>query len=474
MHLESISHYLGLDDYRLRQKNENFAVYYEPDKLINAHMLLCGMSGTGKSFQTLRMLESAAKTGVQVDVFDVHDELSNIKNASVCLYSQYTAYGYNPLVLETDAHTGGVNRQVDFIVNLIRKATPQFGAKQEAALRYLLIDTYYASGISQKDTNSWHRKKITEQQRQKIIEQRQWSQLREYYPTMDDLRSYAKRKITTLMMGGDNKSVTALDHLCRSKSRLHSCLTKASKSVTDDDIAKMQKMIEKNKNECIENYTNFVNAMQTGREIDDVLKYDSMDVLTSVIQRLDILNSAGIFSANEPDFGNSNVRVHQIKSLSSEQQILFVKLRLREIFEKYKRMGATKSGTEIRQIVFLDEAHKYFTDDNDDIVNIIAKEARKFGLGLWCASQQPTEFPESFLTNVGATVLLGIHASFWKRSANLLRISEESLKWIKPKEVMAIKLQKDGRADPPFVNIVVPNPNSAFGQRAASEYSQRS
>jgi hypothetical protein len=47
-----------------------------------------------------------------------------------------------------------------------------------------------------------------------------------------------------------------------------------------------------------------------------MLKYDSADTLASVLQRLELLNSAEIFRANPPPFGNANARVHQIKSLT--------------------------------------------------------------------------------------------------------------------------------------------------------------
>ena len=76
-------------------------------------------------------------------------------------------------------------------------------------------------------------------------------------------------------------------------------------------------------------------------------------------------------------------------------------------------------------------------------------------------------FPESFLTNVGATILLGLHTSYWKKSASLFRISEDDLRKIKPKEVMAVKFLKDGCVDPPFTNVIVPNPASQLGRRAA-------
>jgi len=249
---------------------------------------------------------------------------------------------------------------------------------------------------------------------------------------------------------------------------LNSLQRKLNKEVDDQEIEQLEGQVEKTKDKCIEAYTTFIKAMDTGREIDDVLKYDSTDVLISVLQRLQLLSATGILSANNPPFGRSRVRVHQIKSISHEQQVLYVKLRLQDIFEQCKKMGPTPTGTELRHIAFLDEAHKYFTNEPDDIINVISKEARKFGLGLWCASQQPTAFPESFLTNVGATVMLGIHTSYWKRASSMFRISEDALKVIKPKEVMAVKLLFDGAVDPPFVNVVVPNPNSDLGKRAAA------
>lgn len=465
--MAQMKHYLGLNEYHFRQKNNEMPTIYDPERLINAHMLLCGMSGTGKSFQSLRFLESAARAGVEIDIFDVHEELDGLQGSIACKYSQATGYGFNPLVLDTDKHAGGVNRQVDFIVGLIRELTPQFGSKQEAALRNILTDTYAAGWIRQTDPASWQRKKITERMRADIVKNNRWSELREYYPTIDDLMSYATRKIMALTIGGDNKCAIAFENLAKSRAKLNSLQSRYAKASNDEEVQKLEGQIATAKEKCIDGYTDFVNAMKTGREIDDILKYDSVDVLTSVMQRIQLLNSTGIFRANEPPFGNARVRVHQIKSLSTEQQVLFVKLRLREIFERRKQQGATASGTELRHVIFLDEAHKYFTKDSDDIINVLAKEARKFGIGLWCASQQPTEFPESFLTNVGATVLLGIHSSYWKRSASMLRISEDGLKYIKPKEVLAIKLQKDGEADPPFVNVIVPNPNTAAGRRSS-------
>jgi len=466
-------HYIGLSENDLRQKYKETPVYYEPTALINAHLLICGMSGVGKSFQSLNFLRSAALACGEIDVFDPHDELDAIPGSAACMFSQATCYGFNPLELNTDIHTGGVNRQVDFFVGLIKGVTPQFGIKQEAALRNLLLDTYAACGIKQSDPSSWHKKSITDSIRKTIVASKDWGELRTYYPTLDDLKSFTRRKIIAMTLGGDNKCVSAFDQLTRLQRRLNTLQMKYTKSVSDEETEQLVDQIQSEKKKCVEAYNVFVDNMSTGKEVDDVLKYDSVDVLTSVLQRLQLLSATGILSANKPPFGRARVRIHQIKSISHEQQVLYVKLRLQDIFEKCKRLGPTTGANELRHIAFLDEAHKYFTNEPDDIINVIAKEARKFGLGLWCVSQQPTSFPESFLTNVGATVILGIHTSYWKRASSMFRITEDALRSIKPKEVMAVKFLSDGCVDPPFTNVVVPNPDSSLGRKAESFVHQK-
>lgn len=465
-----MKHYIGLAEYQLRQKNEQQAIYYEPEALITPHLMLCGMSGTGKSYQSKRLLRSAAAAGLQIDVFDVHEELHDIPSAIAAKYSQATGYGFNPLVLDTDPHSGGVNRQADFIVGLIRQVTSQFGSKQEAALRNLIVDCYASKGIFANNPKTWFRERITEGRRRELIESKNWSALREYYPTLSDLMDYAQKKILTMLFGGDNKAMAALESVCRMNSRLQTLQMKLHKSrdaLTSDEHEKLLNQLEVAQTDLVEAFTKAVESQPT-REPKDLIKYDSKDVLISVLQRLEILTASGIFNANEPNFRDSNVRVHQIKSLSDEQQVLFTKLRLRNIFEQCKQLGPTASGTEVRHIVFLDEAPKYFNEDKDDIINIVAREARKFGLGLWCAAQEPTSFPQSFITNCGAKILLGIDSSFWKGTIQKMRTTEESLKFIRPKQVISIKLQREGQADSQFSNVIVPNPGSEFGRKAAA------
>ncbi|MGX9960659.1 helicase HerA domain-containing protein [Xanthomonas euvesicatoria] len=459
-------HYFGLSEYHHRQQGKQVPVFYDPSTCLTGHLVLMGMSGSGKSFQSVRLMNSAAADGIALDVFDVHDELGSIQGAVSAKYSQATQYGTNPLVLDTDPHTGGVNRQADFFVGLIRQVTTQFGSKQEAALRNLILDCYAQRWIFPDNPRSWFKEEITEAHRRQLIADRRWQDLRNYYPTLSDLQDFAQKKVLAMLFGGDNKAMNALEVVCKQNKQLQGIAYKLAKApALAEEKAKLEARLEESQKRLIDAFTEAVNAKPT-REVRDLVAYDSKEVLISVVQRLEILAASGIFNANAAPFDGANVRVHEIKSLSDEQQVLFVKLKLRKIFEDVKKLGPTASGTELRHVVFLDEGSRFFSDEPDDIINVISREARKFGLGLWCAAQEPTSFPQSFITNTGAKIVLGIDASFWKGAQQKLRITPEGLRFIKAKEVMAVKLHKEGVPDPPFINVVVPNPSSEAGRLA--------
>ncbi len=461
-------HYLGLNDTALSQGREAY-ILYEPHRNINGHALMCGISGTGKSFQSMRLLASAAAAGLQVDVIDPHEELGDFKGARPVKYSQATGYGYNPLALDTDIHVGGVERQIDQFIQLVKDVTPGLGSRQRIVLRHLMRDTYSEAGISQDNPATWHRQHITEVQRKMLLEAKRHLELRKYYPTLDDMRALGERKLTAMMIGSDNPTMLAYNEMRKLLTRRESLITKHGKLSKHEDIIKSNEQITVAVEKAKTAFAEFVATHQNGRELDDLYKYDSIEVLKSVLDRMELLAASGTFRSNPPPFGNANVRVHQIKALTDDQKIMFVKLRLREIFDGLKKLGPTESGTELRHVVFIDEAHKFFNDRPDDIINVVAKEARKFGLGLWCASQQPTEFPDSFLTNCGAFFLLGIAAKYWSSCIKELRIKESELISIKPKQVIAVKMIRDGQTDPAFDLVAVPNPETQNGRRAAQK-----
>jgi len=446
-----VKHIFGLNEYLYRQKKTHQNVVINTQELINGHLLLTGMSGTGKSYQAKRLIKTAIQENLEVDVFDVHNELEQ-PGASSALYSESTQLGYNLLSLNPDLHSGGVRRRINEIINMVNVTSRKLGSKQETALRNLLNDVYRINGCDEGNPKTWRKREITAQIRQSLIDQQDYQELRQYYPIMDDLLSYADRKLTALYLGSSVKAVLALEKVNHLAIQLNRALENQHKETQEELLEKTKKALDTAKSKVKDEFAAYIDSIESGHEITDVMKYNSKDVLQSVLERLNILNAAGIFHPNPPPFGNANGRCHQIKHLSDDEQAMFVFMRLETIFRQCRDSGVKG---DLQHIVFLDEAHKFITEDSNNIINIIAKEGRKFGLGLWCASQSPTHFSEDFLTNCGTTILLGLHSSYWGMACRKLRIEPTVLKFIRPQQAAAIKLQLKGSMESKFQNAII-------------------
>lgn len=454
-----LEHTFGIEEFPAKRDGKIIDVVYNTQNLINPHVLFAGSTGTGKSHQLRELLERASfyiTPEASIDIFDVHAEL-DISQASVVKYSAFTGYGYNPLIINPDRHSGGVLNTINNFIRLINDTSVRLGTKQIAALRYLLIDLYEEFGITEDNERSWS-----------ISVERQ--------PSIPDLIEFTRKKIMTMQFGTDQiasniQSITRLVSNIR-KYKLYNAarqsMAEKGETVNEDpsqepgddidSVEDMESKVDALNEKTYNLFQIFLKSIKSGNELDAFFKYNNKDVLLSLIERLTTLNSAGIFNHKPPPF-SSTIRCHEIMSLPDEFQKLFVYMRLEEIFREARDRGHTN---EIRYIITLDEAHKFFQDDSENIINIIAKEGRKFGIALWCASQSPTHFSEEFLINTACIVLLGIHSSYWDMAVKKLRIKPENLKYTRPKKVVSVKMQLKGAADPQFRNVVLDSYRDEF------------
>jgi DNA helicase HerA-like ATPase len=185
-------------------------------------------------------------------------------------------------------------------------------------------------------------------------------------------------------------------------------------------------------------------------ELIDLIKYDSIDSIKSVVDRLGNLVSCGIFKNKEPIFDpNSDIWRYDIRALTNlDEKKLFVYCLLEEIFLQRVQGGQQD---DVVEMIFLDEANLFFNDEADNIINIISKEARKFGLGLCCASQSPTHFSEDFISNVGTKIILGLDQMFWDGSVRKLKIEQQALEWIVPHQKMVVQINNKAELKNRFI-----------------------
>lgn len=444
-----MKHAFGTDKVFIDKYSKMVDVVYDTKKLINPHTLLLGQSGTGKSFQLRALIESGAEQGLEIDVFDVHNEL-DVSGSKPVIFSHDNKYGVNPFVVDTTLHAGGIKAAIADFLYTMKEASPGIGQIQLEVLSRLIEDVYRNRYMSDDNKSSLVKQHITEEIRRRLFTEGNWKAFSQYYPVLDDIIRLGEKRRISMATGGADAAVVALQKLQKLQKNLQKKLaSQRGTSVTEqkaeqDEIAKM-------KERAVELFQQAVDGMKGGSELEDYLRYDSAAVLSSVLARLRTIAASGIFYANPPPWGNARVRVHQIKFLKLDEQKLYVYTVLREIYRK--RMIDGKKDDVVHAVV-VDEAARFFTDDIDNPMNIIAKEARKFGLALWAASQNPDHISDDFLTSCATIVNLGLNSIYRDFAIKKLQMDKDTLDEIQPQSVAAVRLSQLGQ-NPVFRAVCV-------------------
>ena len=247
-----------------------------------------------------------------------------------------------------------------------------------------------------------------------------------------------------MYLGSDEKGVQALEQVNKAAQKVHAKLAAinrgsgADESKAEKKDADLEKAIEVARTE----YDRYLNEIRSGKELEAAIRYNSRDVLQSVVERIENLNGVGIFKATSPPFDpKAAVRRYNLRALGMDERKLYTHFALEEIFRRAVARGAVDG---IHEIIVLDEAHIHMDDAEDNICSTIAKEGRKFGIALICASQAPTHFTEDFLSSVATKLILGIDEMFWDQSIRKMRVTQEALKFIIPKKRALVQTKQSG------------------------------
>lgn len=447
---------LGLDAYALSQRQQRRAVRWDSQSVINGHWLICGASGTGKTYTIRRCLEgmqSSARTPLRIHVFDVHGDL-DMPGASTVRFSEASPHGFNPLIVNPDPHFGGVRRKVQSVIAALNRTSRALGPKQEAVLRAILMDLYAANGFYADRPDTW-----------RIDAGRQQGSYGRKHPSLLDVIRFASSKLKQLYLGTDAKTVVALEDLNSHVRRMANAQRAANKATIRGDVEDADKKLsalETLRAKAVDSFTQHLESLISGRELDDVLKYDSKEVLKSVVDRIENLNGIGIFKPAVPPFDvQAPIWRYDISSLPPDEAKLFVWFRLEAIFAKAMERGVQP---DVCEVIVLDEAHRYASGSAEEDVNpvdTIAREARKFGVGLMGVSQSVGHFSEDFLSNVACKVILGLDEMHWDAAIRKLKIPEKTLKFIRPRNTMAVQMKTPGDVRNSYFEVAIGNSAAA-------------
>lgn len=378
---------------------------------INGHMLIVGGSGTGKTYRLLKIINQAKSIeGIKIYTFDVHGDMStNEADTSSVTFSESSRFGLNPLLINQDPDYGGIRRRVNSFISMInRYSTTKLGNRQETVIRNLFYDLYASNGFYLDAPLSWG---MSDNKRM---------------PTLLDLKRFAYAKLRNYFVGSE-RVAQALIELSNKKTAL------TKKTLKDSDNDEIEKLKEK----CYIAFQVVVEREIGAKEIDDLIKYSSKEILKSVYDRIDNLYAYGIFKDVPPNFAKKPIWRFDLKSLTHEEQGFILELSLERIFTAAKKRGVSRN---IHTIIVIDELQKFISDDPGHIINVMMREIRKFGVGMVFATQKDfSRIPEDIVTNCATKLILGVDEMFHDMLSKKLGIELKKLRYIQPQKTAIIQ-----------------------------------
>lgn len=488
-------------DERALQRQQRLPVAWSEDTALNGHMLVAGKSGSGKTFTLKRIVGQIIKAqrGVRIHAFDVHSDLS-FQDESHVLFSESTHYGINPLKISADPHYGGVRKRVESFIGMVNESSRELGPRQTASLRALLYDLYEINGFRINDPDSWH---VTpgestpagvdpsrvyldipydEKDRAKELARASGLSLHfdtalkcwytdrheaglerwprkvfgKKYPTLPDAARYAANRLRAMYAGGGSKAMRLLEEHNRKVNVWHNKCKKLAGGGPTDEIERLREEVHAGAVSLSETFQDYVLSIETGKELENMIRYDSLDTVRSLVERMESMVATGIYKVMDPPFDpERSVWRYGLGPLSDPEQQMFVWTKLTQIFDAAMERGPVKGASELRDVIIIDEAHKFFVDKDDNILNKLAKEARKFGIGLICASQSPSHFSEDFLANVGTKILLGLDQMYYDQTVRKMKIDPKVLEYVVPGKLAAIQVNSRSDTKPQFIQTRV-------------------
>ena len=428
-------------------------VSWMPDKAINGHSLIVGSSGMGKTHRLRKLIDGVVTSyGARVHIIDVHGDIQ-IPGEQRARFSESSPYGLNPLKVNPDRYSGGVNKRIRAFSSMLKRTSAALGSRQAAALIRLLEDLYRRNGF---DANNW---KTWDPLTNPDVRGR--SLHHGVYPNISDLKKFTAFKLKELKTGAGGEANNALNELNKvARAHRKKVLQNVGHDIDDDEgkTADPDRVappkaddenpaLEKATQKAIDTYTAYARAVRTGDELNDMLRYTSADTLESVLDRIDLLDKSGIFKDSPPQLDeNAAVHVYDIKALGRDEQKMFVEILLDDIWQAAKARGQTETP---RDYIVIDEASIFLDKDADHIINILMRESRKFGIGLMFASQSLAHFSDDVLANVGLKIVLGVDQMYVDQMKRMLRVDPKMIENIRPRRTALVqcKIIGDQRND---------------------------
>jgi hypothetical protein len=275
-------------------------------------------------------------------------------------------------------------------------------------------------------------------------------------PTVPELARFTGLRLKAMVSGGGTHTIRLLEDHNKRVLAWQRKIKQLATGGSSADVEEIQKAVHDNAAAVIETFTDYVTSIETGRELDAVARYDSSETLRSLNDRLETLAASGIFKSRCPPFDpDVPIWVNDIAPLRDAEQRFFVWTKLQQILDDAMERGPVRGASEVREVIVIDEASKFFDVKEGNILDKISRESRKFGISLICGSQAPSHFSEDFLGNVGTKVLLGLDPMYHDQTVRKMRIDPAILDYVVAGKIAAVQISDKRDASHRFLKTRV-------------------
>lgn len=423
----------------INKANPKESVEWNTSSVVNGHWVIVGGSGSGKTHQIRAICGQLQTQDMRVYIFDPHGDIDTDPHyTSTVEFSEASPYGINPLVINPSPVYGGVRKRINTFIRTINRYSGKLSNREEAAMRYALRELYDLHGFDYSNPSTWQcgpRKKI---------------------PTLEDLHKFVYHKLRGFIVGHMynldiferfNKGILDLRRLQRYKDP-----EEREQERDQNHTESEQESPDGIREELRNTFNDYTESLQED-ELEQYVKYESKDVLKSLLDRIENLKNLGIFKPVPPPFDPSRpIWRYNMRSLYVEEQGYLVELTLEQIFSDAVQRGLRD---EVDTLVFIDEAQRFLSsEDQDHIVSVIFREMRKFGGGLALATQNCSVFPTDIVINSGVKMILGVDEAYQDILAKTLGM--ERIRFIQPRKNASTQIKtRNSSAASRFVDTLL-------------------
>ncbi|GEM_PF-1412563 len=350
-------------------QNKKYIVGLFIKNLIIRHTGIFGITGSGKSTTVAHLINELKNKNIPILLFDVHrDYVLSYDNAVVITFSKKEKEFLEKLAKEKNKKINIeigklkpdiIHDYMEEFLGLQRKQAPRIFNLLSKILSKKIEFLSELIDILEYINKNTNKEKLKEKYRYNEEKLREIDKIKEEYNQKEDV----VRSLLSRLQRIRNWNIIAKDKM----------------EGGEDIIHLLDKLIK------------------------DIVNYRNIENYSNIIEGVD----GEIYMKVEESYP-LNLIIIDLYPLSIEEQKILLDILLEKIYNKYKEMKFNNQ-TDILGIV-IEEAHRFASKDTEvaSKISLIAREGRKFGLGLILVSQIPSKITEDIISQINTFLFLKI------------------------------------------------------------------